>query len=494
MMKRIYLSLATSLKDGYHLSLSFSERQLLLLLGDIASLALALFIAQWVQSLFSSQLNRPVEMMIDRLIWLFSLALLWILLAVVNEIYDLQTANQPNLVITRLILTSFEITILYLFIFFIMGRPLNIIIPFFDYPLSVNTPPPRIISIVFLTMSLVFVILWRLLYIQLIFSMRRKVLIVGAGKAGRALVQALQQTPLNYELLGFIDDDKGKHGCIFDGVPVLGGCDDLQRQIETYRVNEVILAITNEIHTDMLRALMSCYERGLVIKPLPVLYEEALERVPVEYLGTQWFPRPLWQTSRTLSYRLVKRLVDLILGLMGLVILGLLLPFLALAIYLDSPGPIFYTQIRLGRNGRTFHVFKLRSMILNAEKDGKPRWAIQNDNRVTRTGRILRRTRLDELPQFLNVLKGEMSIVGPRPERPQFVEQLQKDIPFYRARLAVKPGLTGWAQIKYSYGNNVEDALYKLQYDLYYIKNRSLALDILIILRTIRVILTFQGT
>jgi exopolysaccharide biosynthesis polyprenyl glycosylphosphotransferase len=193
-------------------------------------------------------------------------------------------------------------------------------------------------------------------------------------------------------------------------------------------------------------------------------------------------------------FMLLKRLADIFVSTLGLTFLLALLPFVALAIYLESPGPIFYFQERVGRAGQTFQLVKLRSMVPQAEQDGQPRWAGKNDERVTRVGRFLRRTRLDELPQFVNVLRGEMSLIGPRPERPGFVAELQKRIPFYRSRLAVRPGLTGWAQINYHYGSSVDDALVKLQYDLYYIKHKSLYLDLLILLKTIGVVLSFQGT
>jgi lipopolysaccharide/colanic/teichoic acid biosynthesis glycosyltransferase len=176
--------------------------------------------------------------------------------------------------------------------------------------------------------------------------------------------------------------------------------------------------------------------------------------------------------------------------MVGLVIL---FPFVALAIYLNDPGPIFYRQERTGRRGQSFYLLKFRSMITDAEKYGKAVWATQDDPRITRVGKFLRLTRIDELPQIWNVLKGDMSIVGPRPERPVFIAQLQEEIPFYRMRLSVKPGLTGWAQINYRYGSTVEDAIKKLEYDLYYIKHQSLLLDVLIILRTIKVVLLFRG-
>jgi lipopolysaccharide/colanic/teichoic acid biosynthesis glycosyltransferase len=169
-------------------------------------------------------------------------------------------------------------------------------------------------------------------------------------------------------------------------------------------------------------------------------------------------------------------------------------PIIALLIRLDSPGPIFYRQSRLGRGGQTFDLIKFRSMSVNAEKGTGAKWATKNDPRITRIGQILRRTRLDELPQILNILKGDIHLIGPRPERPEFTEQLEKEVPFYRARLAVKPGLTGWAQVKYRYGSSVDDTITKLQYDLYYIKHRSIMLNLLIILKTIGVVLSCKGT
>jgi len=189
---------------------------------------------------------------------------------------------------------------------------------------------------------------------------------------------------------------------------------------------------------------------------------------------------------------LVKRAMDVVLAGLGLILLGLATPFIALAVYLDSPGPIFYTQARVGKGGRIFRAYKFRSMVPNAEL-GQAVWAERADSRVTRVGRILRKTHVDEFPQFVNILRGEMSAVGPRPERPEFVEELTREIPFYRVRHAVKPGMAGWGLVKQGYGASREDALLKLQYDLYYIKHQSLWLDIIILLKTIADTLTLGG-
>jgi exopolysaccharide biosynthesis polyprenyl glycosylphosphotransferase len=259
-------------------------------------------------------------------------------------------------------------------------------------------------------------------------------------------------------------------------------------------VEEIILATRRTLHPDLLREILRCYEEGVRIRPMPAAVEELTGRVPVEHLGQKWFLAPFWnEVGMPVLQAIVKRALDAGLAVVGLALTACLLPFLALAIKLDSRGPVFYRQERLGRGGRLFRLIKLRSMVAGAEREGEAQWAQPGDPRVTRLGRLLRRTRLDELPQFWNVLKGEMSLVGPRPERVAFIEGLEREIPFYRMRLAVKPGLTGWAQINYPYTASVADALRKLEFDLYYVKNQTLLLDLLIILRTLGVVATFRG-
>jgi exopolysaccharide biosynthesis polyprenyl glycosylphosphotransferase len=191
--------------------------------------------------------------------------------------------------------------------------------------------------------------------------------------------------------------------------------------------------------------------------------------------------------------RIGRRVLDIICGLIISAIFVVVFPFVAIAIKLDSPGSIFYKQERVGLNGNKFTIYKLRSMVQNAERNGQAQWAVKGDSRITKVGNFIRKTRLDELPQVINVLKGEMSMVGPRPERQQFMEKLETQIPNFSKRLAVKPGLTGWAQVNYGYGSTVEDAKIKLNYDLYYCQHQSLALDFQILLRTFAVVLKMQG-
>jgi len=215
-------------------------------------------------------------------------------------------------------------------------------------------------------------------------------------------------------------------------------------------------------------------------------YENLTQKVPVDTLDKVWFLENISKPERRVD-KVLKRGFDIFFSLIGLLITAFLFPFIALAIKIDSPGPIFYSQKRVGKDGKIFTLHKFRSMRKDAEKEG-PQWALPRDPRITRVGRILRKLYLDEFPQFYNILKGDISFVGPRPERPEFVEKLKKEIPYYDIRHLVKPGFTGWAQINYGYGNSVEDAKEKFQYDLYYIKNRSFFLDLGIILKTIKII------
>lgn len=259
------------------------------------------------------------------------------------------------------------------------------------------------------------------------------------------------------------------------------------------RVTEIIVA-QRERRGGVLpiRELLDCKVAGIAVYDLSSFFERTQGQVPIESLRASWLIygdgfRQGW--ARTA----VKRTFDLAASL------GLLLVFMpimlvtGLAILIEDRGPVFYRQNRVGRGGRVFRVIKFRSMRVDAEQDGKPRWAASNDDRTTRTGRIIRRLRIDEIPQLFNVLSGEMSLVGPRPERPFFVDQLTQQIPYYAVRHSVKPGVTGWAQVRYHYGASVDDAANKLQYDLYYVKNHNLVLDTLILFETVRVVLMGEG-
>jgi lipopolysaccharide/colanic/teichoic acid biosynthesis glycosyltransferase len=227
---------------------------------------------------------------------------------------------------------------------------------------------------------------------------------------------------------------------------------------------------------------------------MPALYEELLGRVPIHHLDSEWLIRSFVNDARVGGfYELAKRLLDILVALAGLSICILLAPLTALIILVDSGFPILYRQIRSGKGGKLYSILKFRTMVKDAEKDGKVQVTHENDDRITRVGGFLRRTHIDELPQFWNVLRSEMSIVGPRAERPELILEYQKEIPLYRARLLVKPGITGWAQVNYGYSATIAQTIVKLEYDLYYIKHRNLFMDILIILRTMTQVIGFRG-
>ncbi len=325
--------------------------------------------------------------------------------------------------------------------------------------------------------------------------LRRRVAVVGANRDGVTMIEALREYGgENYNFVGYFDDTPRLRSTDFPvAAPVLP-TSTLVAINDRVGIDQIVLA--NPLQTvPLLSTLSLLHERGVQITPMFALYQDLTGRVPVSHLGNDYFvalPAHVKNTART--YKVVKRGFDLLLALVMLVFTAPVIPLVALAIKLDSPGPIFFKQVRVGRGGRPFSIVKFRSMRQDAEAATGAVWASDYDPRITRIGRFLRKSRLDEIPQLWNVFVGDMSFVGPRPERPEFDEELEREIPFYRARRAVRPGLTGWAQVSHGYGNTLFDALRKVEYDLYYIKNESLYLDLLILLRTVAVVLKLGGT
>jgi exopolysaccharide biosynthesis polyprenyl glycosylphosphotransferase len=358
----------------------------------------------------------------------------------------------------------------------------------------------------FVALTTAIVPLWRLLYVTVFTqpSFCRRVLIVGAGRSGCEMAHILtagaagrsRRLASGYEIVGFVDDDPEKESLAFSDVPVLGNRHDLLRLIQEQAIDLLIVAITHspEINPDLFRTLLDCREQGVCLQSMPHVYEQLLGKVSVEHAGRDLsVVMPQEDSATRLLFSAAKRTIDLMAGLVGLILLAIVAPVVAIANACWAPGPLLYRQVRIGRGGKPFHLYKFRSMITAAEKDCGAVWAQENDDRITPVGRILRKTRLDELPQFVNVLKGDMSLVGPRPERPEFVRQLVEEVPFYQVRHAVRPGITGWAQVRYCYGSCIDDARIKLEYDLYYIRQQSAYLELVILLRTIPVMLGLHG-
>jgi sugar transferase (PEP-CTERM system associated) len=318
--------------------------------------------------------------------------------------------------------------------------------------------------------------------------MEERVLILGTGASARGVADLIaSQHDFSYRVVGFIDDG----GTAPSGVKVIGGIGDLSDVIKRQHIDRVIVSLSDRRGRMPIRELLQAKLSGVRVEDTATTYERLSGKILIDEIKPSWliFSDGFCASRAT---RAVKRAVDLALAAIGLVLAAPLMLLTAVIVGLESPGPILYRQERVGENGRIFTLFKFRSMRLDAE-NGTPVWAKERDERVTRVGRFIRLTRLDELPQLWNVLRGDMSFVGPRPERPFFVEQLAAVIPFYMERHAVKPGVTGWAQVKYRYGSSVEDAMEKLRYDLYYIKHLSIVFDLTIVVDTVKVILSGKG-
>jgi sugar transferase (PEP-CTERM system associated) len=352
----------------------------------------------------------------------------------------------------------------------------------------------RLVFVQTIVLTLSGLLIWRLAWAAArpTDRMRTRVLVLGTGRGVNTLV-ALQKTGSQpFTVLGFVDDDPAAGDRVPGGYELLGKSQDLLNIVEELQAELVVVALADMRGAVPTNQLVECRLRGIRVEDWPTFYEKQTGKILVTDLRPSWLIYSDGFVKTTLVQR-VKRGLDVVGAALGLVLTLPLTLLIALAIKLDSRGPVLFRQRRIGQNGRIFVLNKFRSMRVDAEAGSGAVWAQPDDPRVTRVGRLLRRTRLDELPQLLNVLVGHMSFVGPRPERPEFVRLLQREIPFYLGRLAVKPGITGWAQVRHTYAASVDDTLEKLQYDLYYIKNLSPFLDLLIILDTLQVMLFARG-
>jgi sugar transferase (PEP-CTERM system associated) len=322
---------------------------------------------------------------------------------------------------------------------------------------------------------------------------RERLLLVGTGAGAVRLAKELfERQDLGVEIVGFIDPDPARVGAPVLNPGVIGTIEDIPAIVRARSVDQVVVSLSDARGKLPMDKLLEMKLDGVSFEHLASVYENYTGKIAVESLRPSWLIfSPGFKKSR--FQRFTKRLLDIGVSTVGLVLAAPLMLLVALAVKLTSRGPVFYRQARVGLDGRVFGIAKFRSMREDAEKDTGAVWAMKHDPRVTPVGRLLRRTRVDELPQLWNVLKGDMSFVGPRPERPEFVASLTRDIPFYGQRHTTRPGLTGWAQVQYTYGATVEDALEKLQYDLFYIKNLSLPLDLFIMASTVKTVVMRKG-
>lgn len=354
----------------------------------------------------------------------------------------------------------------------------------------------RGVSVYSVPIVLVLLLTWRIL-IHLLTGhpeIGEKILIVGTGRAAQETATAVwKRRDAGYRISGFVTENGASPNEKVAGKEILGTTGDLEGIVKTEKIDRIVIAVRERRGSFPTETLLKMSLAGNVnIEECTSFFERVTGQVNIDMLRPSWliFAGRRRDTRLSVFFREV---VHRSLALAGLIVSLPVAIITAILIKLDSKGEIFYRQERIGKNGRIFKVIKFRSMKTDAEADGKPIWATPDDDRTTRVGRVIRKIRVDEIPQFWNIIKGEMSFVGPRPERPHFVKQLAEEIPFYEHRHLTAPGLTGWAQIKYPYGASVEDARHKLQYDLYYIKNQSLALDLVIVFETIKTVLFSRG-
>jgi sugar transferase (PEP-CTERM system associated) len=394
-----------------------------------------------------------------------------------NDLYDLTVVHSSRELLIRLLQAAGVASILVALLYVLMPS------------LAIGNG----IFVSSLVIFLLAIIAWRLLFNRLAYARRleERVLIVGTSPTARMVARQIQaQHDFGYRVVGFIDD-AGPPGQVAHPATI-GSAEEIPQIVQQYEVDRIIVGISDRRGKLPIAELLEAKLSGIRVEDATTTYERLTGKILIDDLKPSWL---IFSDGFVISRwtRFWKRMIDLALASVGFLLAAPLTLLTALAVYLESDGPVLYCQERVGESGRTFTLYKFRSMRVDAEQPGQPLWARDNDDRVTRIGRFIRMTRLDELPQLWNVLRGDMSFVGPRPERPFFVAQLAEEIPFYQQRHAVKPGVTGWAQVKYQYGSSIEDAMEKLRYDLYYIKHLSVALDLSIVFDTVKVIMFGKG-
>ena len=451
-----------------------NAKKVSLLLGD----ALLLYVSLWLTLILRHWSQYSPQIFQEHLAPFSIVFAIWLVVFFINNLYSVQLTRNDFKFYGYLIQNQIINTIIALIFFYLVPdkfTPIN---------------PQTVLIILVLIYTLLF-LLWRRFFYWLTSNsrLRANILLIGLEKDAINLIREIEKKPqLGYQVKLIINLDNLELPPDLNQIEQLKDLINLGQQIQTHKINTVVTTTNPKYSAQISRYLFDTINLKLQYYNLPEFYEKITGKVPVASLEKTWFLENLTE-GRKKAYGAFKRLEDILVALLiGLLTLPLTI-CLVLLIKLTSPGPVLYKQVRTGLGGRTFTALKLRSMRQNAETAGQAVWAQKNDSRVTSLGRVMRKLRFDELPQIFNILKGEMSFVGPRPERPEFIKILAQQIPFYNERLLVKPGLTGWAQINYKYGDSIEDALEKLQYDLYYIKNRSFTLDVSIILKTVNAVL-----
>lgn len=413
--------------------------------------------------------------------WTIVLAVYLNVFGTIFEMYNLQVASNQFQVLKSTLITVSTTVLVYL------------LTPFF----SPQLPSNRFQILLFFVVIFVSLFTWRMLYVAFLASTRffQKAILICDQEQVQELILGLENIDPHYKIVGFVNTDGVEEEMEeFHYVQHIKR-DDLFSFVKENGISEIVIASqkTEGITADLYQQLLHLLESGNIIREYTQVYESKTQRIPVQYMSRDFYRFfPFSRSNQNKLYLLTVRIFEIVVSLFGLVVGLVLFPIILVGNAIGNRGRLFYSQERVGKDGVVFEILKFRTMVKNAESNGAV-FTATNDSRVTVFGKFLRKTRMDEFPQFINILKGEMAVIGPRPERPVFVHEIAEIMPFYETRHIIKPGLTGWAQVNYSYGETIDDSLIKLQYDLYYIKHRSIYLDLNIAFKTITTVLFYRG-
>jgi exopolysaccharide biosynthesis polyprenyl glycosylphosphotransferase len=450
-----------------------SERKILLRIFDVISVLLSLYLVGIVFKFNYFNISTT------NFYWTIVLGIYLNFIGSVFEMYNLQVASNQFQIIKSIILTSSITVLIYL------------LTPLFTPELPTN----RIQILIFFIAIFIALFIWRMIYVRFFASSRfsKKVILICDKEQLRELVHALESADPHYRVLGFVNSDSANTK-MHDKIKSID-VNNLEKFVKENSISEIVIASqkTDGITVNLYNQLIHLLENGYIIREYTQVYENITQRIPVQYVSRDFYRYfPFSRSNQNHFYLLIVRFFEIVFSLTGLFIGVIILPLILIGNLFGNRGKLFYTQERVGKNGKIFNIVKYRTMVKNAEEEGAV-FATTNDSRVTPFGKIMRKSRMDEIPQFINILKGDMAVIGPRPERPIFVNEIAEVMPFYETRHVIKPGLTGWAQVNYSYGETIDDSLIKLQYDLYYIKHRSIFLDVNIIFKTLSTVLLYRG-
>ncbi|MDI1256443.1 MAG: sugar transferase [Flavobacterium sp.] len=452
-----------------------SERKILLRIFDVIFVFMSLFMVDKLLNF------KYLDFSSNNIYWILVLGLYLNILGTVFEMYNLQVASNQFQVIRSIVLTASTTVLFYL------------LTPIFT-PLL---PLSRLQIVYFFLAILGGLLFWRIFYQSFLASHRfeKKAVIICDREEVAELVESLQNVDPHYRIVGFLHNNlKSKEGFQYKNLKSVNVA-DLRDFIKKNMVSEIVIASQKKakMTVPLYNQLLHLLENGFIIREYSQVYEQITQRIPIAHFDKDFFMYfPFSRSNQNKLYLLIVKVLEVFLSVIGLTVGLIILPFIMVGNLFGNRGKLLYTQERVGKNGIPFKIYKFRTMVKNAESNGAV-FATVNDSRINPFGKLLRKTRLDEIPQFINILKGEMGFIGPRPERPVFVNELAEVMPFYETRHVIKPGLTGWAQVNYAYGETMDDSLIKLQYDLYYIKHRSVFLDLNIMIKTFSTVLFYRG-